>query len=84
MIVYRQSIHQYLDLWQCRVGGGGHLVVGSIKFVEGTRTEVMQRLAELIGGLEVASSFRDRSGMGAVNLTVAGLNAPAVVWNFLE
>ncbi len=25
--------------------GGGHLVVGSIKFVEGMRTEVLQRLA---------------------------------------
>jgi len=36
------------------VNGGGHLVVGSIKFVEGMRTEVLQRLAEMIGGLEVA------------------------------
>jgi RecJ-like exonuclease len=34
------------------VSGGGHLVVGSIKFVEGTRTEVLQRLAEMIGVLE--------------------------------
>jgi RecJ-like exonuclease len=31
--------------------GGGHLVVGSIKFVEGMRTEVIQRLAEMIGAL---------------------------------
>ncbi len=43
------------------MSGGGHLVVGSIKFVEGVRTEVLQRLAEMIGGLEVAPSFRDRS-----------------------
>ena len=41
------------------VNGGGHLVVGSIKFVEGMRTEVLQRLAEMIGVLEVAPSFRD-------------------------
>jgi len=34
------------------VNGGGHLVVGSIKFVEGMRTEVLQRLAEMIGKLE--------------------------------
>jgi len=27
------------------------------------RTEVLQRLAEMIGGLEVAPNFRDRSGM---------------------
>ena len=36
------------------VNGGGHLVVGSIKFVEWMRTEVLQRLAEMIRGLEVA------------------------------
>jgi len=34
------------------VHGSGHLVVGSIKFVEGMRTEVLQRLAEMIGELE--------------------------------
>lgn len=31
------------------VNGGGHLVVGSIKFVEGMRKEVLARLAEKIG-----------------------------------
>jgi RecJ-like exonuclease len=35
------------------VNGGGHLVVGSIKFVEGMRTEVLSRLAEKIGSTEV-------------------------------
>ncbi|MCK4459446.1 MAG: DHH family phosphoesterase [Methanosarcinales archaeon] len=42
------------ELTGAGVNGGGHLVVGSIKFVEGMRTEVLQRLAEMIGGLEVA------------------------------
>ncbi|MEA3325111.1 MAG: hypothetical protein U9Q37_08245 [Euryarchaeota archaeon] len=36
------------------VNSGGHLVVRSIKFVEGMRTEVLHRLAEMIGGGEVA------------------------------
>ena len=31
------------------VTGGGHLVVGSIKFVEGKRRDVLERLAEKIG-----------------------------------
>ncbi|MDN5308895.1 MAG: hypothetical protein PWP14_289 [Methanolobus sp.] len=35
------------------VSGGGHLVVGSIKFVEGMRTEVLSKLAEKIGAVEV-------------------------------
>lgn len=35
------------------VNGGGHLVVGSIKFVEGMRKEVLARLAEKIGDAEV-------------------------------
>jgi archaea-specific RecJ-like exonuclease len=35
------------------VSGGGHLVVGSIKFVEGMRTEVLSKLAEKIGSTEV-------------------------------
>jgi RecJ-like exonuclease len=35
------------------VSGGGHLVVGSIKFVEGMRTEVLSKLAEKIGSAEV-------------------------------
>jgi RecJ-like exonuclease len=35
------------------VNGGGHLVVGSIKFVEGMRTEVLSKLAEKIGLVEV-------------------------------
>ncbi len=35
------------------VSGGGHLVVGSIKFVEGMRTEVLSRLAEKIASAEV-------------------------------
>jgi RecJ-like exonuclease len=35
------------------VNGGGHLVVGSIKFVEGMRTEVLSRLAEKIAAAEV-------------------------------
>lgn len=35
------------------VSGGGHLVVGSIKFVEGMRTEVLSRLAEKIASADV-------------------------------
>lgn len=35
------------------VNGGGHLVVGSIKFVEGMRTEVLSRLVEKIGSVGV-------------------------------
>ena len=35
------------------VSGGGHLVVGSIKFVEGMRTEVLSKLAEKIASTEV-------------------------------
>jgi RecJ-like exonuclease len=34
------------------VNGGGHLVVGSVKFVEGKRREVLQKLAEKIGTTE--------------------------------
>lgn len=33
------------------VSGGGHLVVGSIKFVEGMRKEVLAKLAEKIGAV---------------------------------
>jgi archaea-specific RecJ-like exonuclease len=32
------------------VSGGGHLVVGSIKFVGGMRKEVLAKLAEKISG----------------------------------
>ncbi|ABK15261.1 phosphoesterase, RecJ domain protein [Methanothrix thermoacetophila PT] len=35
------------------VSGGGHLVVGSIKFVGGMRKEVLAKLAEKIGSCEV-------------------------------
>ncbi|MET1123965.1 MAG: DHH family phosphoesterase [Archaeoglobaceae archaeon] len=35
------------------VDGGGHLVVGSIKFVQGKRKEVLSRLAAKIGSLKV-------------------------------
>jgi RecJ-like exonuclease len=35
------------------VSGGGHLVVGSIKYVEGMKKEVLARLAEKIAGTEV-------------------------------
>lgn len=35
------------------VNGGGHLVVGSIKFVEGMRTEVLSKLAEKVGSVGV-------------------------------
>ncbi len=35
------------------VNGGGHLVVGSIKFVEGMRTAVLSKLAEKVGAAEV-------------------------------
>ncbi len=35
------------------VSGGGHLVVGSIKFVEGMRTQVLSRLTEKIASTEV-------------------------------
>jgi RecJ-like exonuclease len=35
------------------VNGGGHLVVGSIKFVEGMRSQVLAKLAEKIGAAEV-------------------------------
>ncbi|MDD1724371.1 MAG: phosphoesterase [Methanospirillum sp.] len=36
------------------VNGGGHLVVGSIKFVEGMRDEVISRLSEKIGAFPTA------------------------------
>ncbi|WP_292470296.1 DHH family phosphoesterase [Methanolobus sp.] len=35
------------------VNGGGHLVVGSIKFVEGMRTDVLSKLVEKIGSVGV-------------------------------
>jgi RecJ-like exonuclease len=35
------------------VNGGGHLVVGSIKFVEGMRKTVLSKLVEKIGQYEV-------------------------------
>jgi RecJ-like exonuclease len=38
------------------INGGGHLVVGSIKFVEGMRPEVTERLAEKISEFPVESS----------------------------
>jgi len=37
------------------ISGGGHLVVGSIKFVEGMRTEVIARMIEKIGEFPVES-----------------------------
>ena len=37
------------------VNGGGHLVVGSIKFVEGMRETVFKRLVEKIGEFPVES-----------------------------
>ncbi|MHC1625932.1 MAG: DHH family phosphoesterase [Methanoculleaceae archaeon] len=39
------------------VSGGGHLVVGSIKFVEGMRDKVMSALISKIAGAEVAHSI---------------------------
>jgi RecJ-like exonuclease len=39
------------------VNGGGHLVVGSIKFVSGMRREVLAKLAEKIGKVQVSSNF---------------------------
>ncbi|MDD4497944.1 MAG: phosphoesterase, partial [Methanosarcinaceae archaeon] len=36
------------ELTGAGVNGGGHLVVGSIKFVEGMRTEVLSKLVEKI------------------------------------
>lgn len=41
------------ELTGAGVNGGGHLVVGSIKFVEGMRKEVLSRLAEMVGSVEV-------------------------------
>jgi len=38
------------------VNGGGHLVVGSIKFVEGMRTEVLNRLVEKIEAFQLESN----------------------------
>ena len=38
------------------VNGGGHLVVGSIKFVEGMRTEVLNRLVEKIEAFPLESN----------------------------
>jgi len=35
------------------INGGGHLVVGSIKFVEGMRESVLERLIEMIGAYPV-------------------------------
>ncbi|MGD9778049.1 MAG: phosphoesterase, partial [Methanosarcina sp.] len=46
-----RELHE--DIKGAGVNGGGHLVVGSIKFVEGMRTEVLSRLAEKIASAEV-------------------------------
>ena len=41
------------DIPEAGINGGGHLVVGSIKFVGGLRTKVLAKLAEKIGMAEV-------------------------------
>ncbi|MBN1324335.1 MAG: DHH family phosphoesterase [Methanotrichaceae archaeon] len=42
------------------VNGGGHLVVGSIKFVSGMRKEVLAKLAEKIGACAVEKDIASR------------------------
>lgn len=39
------------------ISGGGHLVVGSIKFVEGMRSEVIERMIEKISEFSVESTY---------------------------
>ncbi len=39
------------------ISGGGHLVVGSIKFVEGMRAEVIERMIEKISEFSVESTY---------------------------
>ncbi len=46
-----RELHQ--EVAGAGVSGGGHLVVGSIKFVEGKRTEVLASLAQKLGETEV-------------------------------
>jgi len=41
------------EIPEASINGGGHLVVGSIKFVGGLRTKVLAKLAEKIGRAEV-------------------------------
>jgi archaea-specific RecJ-like exonuclease len=41
------------EIPEASINGGGHLVVGSIKFVGGLRTKVLAKLAEKIGKAEV-------------------------------
>ncbi len=41
------------EIPEASINGGGHLVVGSIKFVDGLRTKVLAKLAEKIGKAEV-------------------------------
>ena len=41
------------EIPEASINGGGHLVVGSIKFVGGLRREVLAKLAEKIGKAEV-------------------------------
>ena len=41
------------EIPEASINGGGHLVVGSIKFVGGLRREVLAKLAEKIGRAEV-------------------------------
>jgi RecJ-like exonuclease len=43
----------YEEIVGAGVNGGGHLVVGSIKFVEGMRSEVLSKLVEKIGSVGV-------------------------------
>jgi RecJ-like exonuclease len=40
------------------VSGGGHLVVGSIKFVSGTREMVLDALVEKMGEAELDEALR--------------------------
>lgn len=41
------------EIPEASINGGGHLVVGRIKFVGGLRTKVLAKLAEKIGKAEV-------------------------------
>ena len=47
-----RELHE--EIPEASINGGGHLVVGSIKFVGGLRTKVMAKLAEKIGQAEVS------------------------------
>ena len=53
MNIHRMVREPQEEIPEASTNGGGHLVVGSIKFVGGLRTKVLAKLAEKIGKAEV-------------------------------